>query len=221
MKYFDFLFAFNRFLTISDINSSEILLYLTLLNCANDAEYRMPFTVPVGILEARTRLSRATIFRARARLAERGLCQIDHMGRNKSAQYTIFMADAGAVSRSVSHSETLGETLNETYRLIESNNELTDEPPVDAGPARARARAVGTRTKDYRVATYIRSKWRSTWSCNIWICYLEQILQLVGDADEQGAYLLIDKAVDKAVLYNARDPAKYVLTCLREWRVAD
>lgn len=89
MNYLAELRAFDGWVVSSGLSPNARLLWYALMATANAARWKSPLSVPASMLEAKTGLSHASVYRARGELEEVGLISVRRRSGRQSADYTL------------------------------------------------------------------------------------------------------------------------------------
>lgn len=115
MNYLTEIKLFYDWLETHELTPSAILLWHGLMFIANRAGWEQPLTVPMNAIEARTMMTRSSIYRARKVLEESGILATSSRGSHRASIYLLNSFEDGSVLRSASQYETHSETHSGTH----------------------------------------------------------------------------------------------------------
>lgn len=93
MNYIYEINKFQRWLDSNYISSSAITLWYTIIHIANKSGWEDELSIPISFLEAKTRLSKPTLLRARKELKEAGFLEIKNRDRMAALYILISIND--------------------------------------------------------------------------------------------------------------------------------
>lgn len=114
MNYLTEIKLFYDWLETHELSPSGITLWHALMFIANRCGWKEKFSASNSILETRTQMPRATIYRARKKLQQFGLIEVHFQGSNHSSLYTIRSLKNVLAFQNKEHDETQSETQSET-----------------------------------------------------------------------------------------------------------
>lgn len=135
MNYLTEIKLFYDWLETHHLSTSGIALWHALMFIANRSGWQERFAASNSVLEIRTQMPKASLYRARKQLINAGLIEVDSQGSRQSALFKMNSLKE-VLSAKGSHDEYRNkyhiETHNETQTINKSHNESQIEtPPID------------------------------------------------------------------------------------------
>lgn len=130
MNYLTEIKLFYDWLETHELTPSAIVLWHGLMFIANRAGWEQPLTVPMNAIEARTMMTRSSIYRARKALEDSGILATSSRGSHRASIYQLNSFEDGSVYRSASRSVFQYETHSETQSGTHSEQ---NDPSVSHG----------------------------------------------------------------------------------------
>lgn len=181
MNYLTEIKLFYDWLETHPLTPSAIALWHGLMFMANRSGWEEEITVPISVLESRTGISSATLYRIRIQLSEAGLISVSTQGGRACAKYRILSFESRFTPQNEKQNESQtgdksevkresGEFVSQIEKQSESINKTKQDcmsSPENKKKKSSRSKASGSSVDEWCAA--LESPWREL--MRIWLEY--------------------------------------------------